>query len=185
MTVALALSGIRKSFGATIALAGIDLEVRAGELHALLGENGAGKSTLMHVAFGMTPPDGGTLAVGGMPFRPADPRDARRAGIGMVHQHFTTVPALTGWENIALAAGWPLAGARARAGAALRARGVTLDVDRRAEELSVGLRLQLELQKALAADPRVLLLDEPTGVLTPPEVQELFRIIGAFTRGGG
>ena len=185
MTAALTLRAIRKRFGQTIALDGVDLEVRPGSLHALLGENGAGKSTLMRIAYGMTRAEGGTMAVAGAPFDPRDPRDARRAGIGMVHQHFTTIAALTVWENVTLGAGWPLAGGRPRAGAALAARGVTLDVDRPAGDLTVGARQQLEVQKALAAGPGVLLLDEPTGVLTPPEVAELFRVVAEFTRAGG
>lgn len=185
MTAALTLRGIRKRYGPTIALDGVDLEVRPGSLHALLGENGAGKSTLMHVAYGMTRAEGGSMAIAGAPLEPRDPRDSRRAGVGMVHQHFTTIAALTVWENMTLGAGWPLAGGRARTAAALAARGITLDIDRPAGDLTVGERQQLEVQKALAAGPGVLLLDEPTGVLTPPEVAELFRVIAEFTRAGG
>ena len=185
MTAALALRGIRKRYGPTVAVDGVDLEVRPGTLHALLGENGAGKSTLMRIAYGMTRADAGAMVIADAPFDPRDPRDARRAGIGMVHQHFTTIAALSVWENVTLGAGWPLAGGRARAAAALAARGVTLDLDRPAGDLTVGARQQLEVQKALAALPSVLLLDEPTGVLTPPEVAELFRVTREFTRAGG
>lgn len=185
MTAALAVQGIAKAFGPTVALAGVELDVRPGTLHALLGENGAGKSTLMHVVYGLIRPEAGTMALVGAPYHPRNPGEARRHGVGMVHQHFTTVGALTVWENIALAAEWPLAGARERASAMLAERGVALALDRRAAELSVGLRQQLELQKALAARPRLLLLDEPTGVLTPPEVEDLFRSVRAFTGAGG
>lgn len=185
MSTLLGLRGIRKTFGSTVALAGVDLEVRRGTLHALLGENGAGKSTLMAIAYGMLHPDAGEMTLDGRAFRPTDPRDARRSGIGMVHQHFTTVAALRVWENIALAAEWPIREARARAGAFLADHRVTMDLDREAGGLSVGLRQQLELQKALAGRPRLLLLDEPTGVLTPPEVAELFQEVAAFTRTGG
>ena len=177
--------GVEKRFGATAALAGVDLTVRPGSVHALLGENGAGKSTLMQIVAGLRLPDRGSMVLDGKEYRPRDPRAARRAGIGMVHQHFTTIPALTVWENIALAAEWPLAGARGRAAALLADRGLTLGADRLAGDLSVGLRQQLELQKALAGRPRLLLLDEPTGVLTAPEVEDLFRVIRTFVAGGG
>ncbi|MEO6066343.1 MAG: ATP-binding cassette domain-containing protein [Gemmatimonadota bacterium] len=185
MTDALALHGIRKRFGGTVALDGVDLRVRRGTVHALLGENGAGKSTLMHIVAGLLRADAGTIEVEGRAHVASDPRDARRLGIGMVHQHFTSVAALTVWENIALAAQWPIAGARDQAVALFTERGVTLDADARAGDLSVGLRQQLELQKALAARPRILLLDEPTGVLTPPEVHELFRATKEFIERGG
>ena len=171
MTAALRLIGIRKRFGATIALDGADLTVRPGSVHALLGENGAGKSSLMQVAVGLLRPDGGTIAAAGR--------------LGMVHQHFTSIAALTVWENLALPTDWPMSAARARAGAMLSARGVDLDLEARAGDLSVGLRQQLEIQKALATDPQVLILDEPTGVLTPPEVTDLFRVVKAFTQAGG
>jgi len=185
VTPALRLLGIRRSFGATIALGGVDLTLHPGTLHALLGENGAGKSTLMHIVAGLLRADAGTIEIGGRELTPRDAREARRAGVGMVHQHFTSVAALTVWENITLAAGWPISGARARAQQLLAAHGRRLDLDARAGELSVGLRLQLELLKALASGPTILLLDEPTGVLTPPEVAELFRVIGEFTAQGG
>ncbi len=185
MTAALVLRGIEKSFGATRALDGADLTVLPGTTHALLGENGAGKSTLMHVVAGLLRPDAGTVVVEGRPLLLRSAADARRRGIAMVHQHFTSVAALTVWENIALAARWPIVGARRRAVALLAERGVTLDVDARAGDHGVGSRQQLELQKALAAGPRILLLDEPTGVLTPPEVADLFRVLEEFKARGG
>jgi hypothetical protein len=104
--VALELRGIAKRFGPVHALRGADFTLRAGEVHALLGENGAGKSTLMRVAYGLIPPDSGTILVHGRPSSPRSPHQARKLGIGMVHQHFTAIPALTVAENIALAAGW-------------------------------------------------------------------------------
>lgn len=185
MIAALSIRGLAKRFGPVAALAGVDLEVRGGSVHALLGENGAGKSTLMHVVDGLLRPDAGTMTLDGVPFAPRSAVEARAAGIGMVHQHFTTIPALRVWENIALAAGWDPRDGRARAATRLEARGVVLPLDRPAGELSVGGRQQLELQKALAAEPRILLLDEPTGVLTPPEVERLFTTVRAFTAAGG
>jgi len=185
VTAALALHAIAKRFDATTALAGVDFAVAVGSLHALLGENGAGKSTLMRIAAGLTRADAGSLAIDGVPYAAHDPRDARAHGIAMVHQHFTSVDALTVWENVTLGAGWPLAGARDRVSAFLAAREIRLDVDATAGSLSVGLRQQLEVQKALATGPRILLLDEPTGVLTPPEVAELFVTIRTFTASGG
>lgn len=185
MTTALSLHGIAKRFGDTTALAGVDLAVRAGSVHALLGENGAGKSTLMRIAAGLTRADAGTLTILGAPYAAHDPRDARAHGIALVHQHFTSVDALTVWENVTLGAGWPLAGARAKVASLIAERGIALAVDALAGSLSVGLRQQLELQKALATGPRILLLDEPTGVLTPPEVAELFAAVKAFTARGG
>ncbi|HTK56595.1 MAG TPA: ATP-binding cassette domain-containing protein, partial [Gemmatimonadales bacterium] len=185
MTPPLRLRGIGKSFGATTALGGVDLTLAPGTIHVLLGENGAGKSTLMHIVAGLLRADSGTMEVGGTAYAPTDTRAARRAAIGMIHQHFTSVAALTVWENIALAAGWPLGAARARAAGFLSAQGARLDPNARAGALSVGSRLQLELMKALAGAPTILLLDEPTGVLTPSEVAAFFRTIGEFTTRGG
>jgi len=181
------LAGISKSFGAVRALRGVDLSVRAGEVHAVLGENGAGKSTLMHVADGLLRPDAGAISVDGAPVRFGSPRDARRRGIGMVHQHSTAVPALSVMENIALAAGWPVAPRQLRRRTAeLTARlALHLHPLQPAGELSVALKQRLEIVKALASDARILLLDEPTAVLAPAETDELFQFIREFTRTGG
>jgi simple sugar transport system ATP-binding protein len=183
----LSLTGISKSFGPVRALDGVDFAVAAGEVHALLGENGAGKSTLMHVAYGMVAPDAGAIAVDGRPAALRSPRDARRLGLGMVHQHFTSVPAFTVAENVALAAGWPARPREnARRVAELAARlGLPLDPGARAEALPVSLRQRLEIVKALAPGARVLLLDEPTGVLAPAEVEELLGTIRRFAGEGG
>ena len=105
-TPALELHGIVKRFGPVQALRGADFTLAPGEVHALLGENGAGKSTLMHVAYGLVRPDAGAMAVRARTLLPRSPRDARRLGLGMVHQHFTSIPAFTVAENIALSAGW-------------------------------------------------------------------------------
>jgi ABC-type uncharacterized transport system ATPase subunit len=184
---ALALRGISKRFGSVQALRGADFTLMPGELHALLGENGAGKTTLMHVAYGLIRPDAGEIAVDGLVRTIASPRAARRLGIGMVHQHFTSVPALTVAENVALAAGWkvqpgPL---HERVRELAERVGLPLDPAARAGGLSVALKQRLEIVKALASDARTLLLDEPTAVLAPGEAEELLRVVGEFTARGG
>jgi len=184
---ALVLRGIRKHFGSVQALRGADFTLMPGELHALLGENGAGKTTLMHVAYGLVRPDAGSIAVEGSLRAVASARMARRLGIGMVHQHFTSVPALTVAENVALAAGWPVRprALRERVRSLSERVGLPLDPDARAGHLSVALKQRLEIVKALATDARILLLDEPTAVLAPVEAQELLRVVRAFTARGG
>ncbi|HEY7614670.1 MAG TPA: ATP-binding cassette domain-containing protein [Gemmatimonadales bacterium] len=169
------------------ALRGADFTLLPGEIHALLGENGAGKTTLMLIAAGLTQPDAGSVLVNGVEHRGLSPRAARRLGIGMVHQHFTSVPAFTVAENVALSAGWPVAPAelRRRVRETSERAGLPLDPDARAEGLSVALRQRLEIVKALAADARILLLDEPTAVLAPGEVEDLLRVMRRFTAEGG
>jgi simple sugar transport system ATP-binding protein len=184
---ALELVGIQKRFGSVQALRGADFSLASGELHALLGENGAGKSTLMHVANGLVRPDAGAVRVHGTPHSIYSPRAARRVGIGMVHQHFTAIPAMTVAENIALFAGWSgTPGAlRERSRVAAEQVGLPLDPDQRAGRLTAGLKQRLEIVKALASNARILLLDEPTAVLAPAEAEELLAVIRSFTNGGG
>jgi general nucleoside transport system ATP-binding protein len=184
---ALELTGIHKRFGSVHALRGADFTLGSGELHALLGENGAGKSTLMHVAYGLQRPDAGSVRVAGVPQRAYSPRAARRLGVGMVHQHFTSVPTFTVAENVALAAGWPVAPGqlRRRVSELCLRVGLPLDPDQPSAGLSVGLRQRLEIVKALAADARVLLLDEPTAAIAPGEIEELLRVVRRFTAAGG
>jgi general nucleoside transport system ATP-binding protein len=172
--------GIEKRFADLVALAGVDLTVHPGEIHALLGENGAGKSTLGNVVAGIYKPDGGTLHVDGAPLQLSSPRDAIRAGIGMVHQHFRLVDALTVAENLHM--GWERTPAWAnrrwlnRHTEELCERfGFTLPAGRPAWQLAVGERQQLEILRVLARGARMLILDEPTAVLTPQETEELFR----------
>jgi len=181
------LIGIQKRFGSVQALDGADFTLRTGEIHALLGENGAGKSTLMHIAYGLVRSDTGDVRMNGVVRRIASPRQARELGIGMVHQHFTSVPALTVAENIALAAGWAVVPnqLRDRTRRLSERLGLPLDPDQRAGRLSVALKQRLEIVKALAGDARILLLDEPTAVLAPAEAEELLRVVRAFTEAGG
>jgi ABC-type uncharacterized transport system ATPase subunit len=183
----LELAGIDKRFGSVHALRGVDFVLAPGEVHALLGENGAGKSTLMHVAYGLVRPDAGEIRVDSVPRRMTTPRVARGLGIGMVHQHFTSVPALTVAENVALSAGWPAVPHEMRERTRLLSErmGLPLDPDQRAGRLSVSLKQRLEIVKALAGDARILLLDEPTGVLAPPEAELLVQMVRSFTASGG
>jgi simple sugar transport system ATP-binding protein len=187
MAPLLALRDISKRFGPVAALQQASLDVAGGEVVGLLGENGAGKSTLMHIAAGMLPPDAGEILVSGVPRTFRSPREAQAAGIGMVHQHFTAIPALTVGENIALAGGWPASpGLIAERTRELTSRlGLPLDPAWRADSLPVSLMQRLEIVKALATDARVLLLDEPTGVLTPNEVDELLARVRAIADKGG
>ena len=174
---ALALESISKRFGDVHALVDASLHVRPGTVHALLGENGAGKTTLMRIAYGMEVPDRGTIRVDGNVVRFSSPASAIAHGIGMVHQHFTLVPAMTVAENVALGAQGRF-DARAtsdRVRALSQSTGLTLDPAARVADLSVPAQQRLELLKALARDARVLIFDEPTAVLTPSEAEELLR----------
>jgi simple sugar transport system ATP-binding protein len=183
----LELTGIHKRFGPVHALRGVDFLLQPGEVHALLGENGAGKSTLMHVVYGLQRADAGEIRLNGASRRIVTPRSARSFGIGMVHQHFTSVPALTVAENVALTAGWRVdpREMRERTRALSQRMGLPLDPDQRAGRLSASLKQRLEVVKALASDATILLLDEPTAVLAPPEAEELLAMIRGFTARGG
>ena len=180
----LAVRNVGKRFGNVRALAGVTLDFRAGEIHALLGENGAGKSTLMHVLAGLLRPDTGTILLDGRAVRFGSARAARQAGIGMVHQHFTLVDALSVAENLALSLPGQSHVRFDAAAAATEARvlaehiGLELSApDTLVAELPVGACQRLEILKALAGGGRVLILDEPTAVLTPQEVRPLFTML--------
>jgi ABC-type uncharacterized transport system ATPase subunit len=184
---ALELRDVAKRFGPVQALRGADFTVGAGEVHALLGENGAGKSTLMHLAYGLIRPDAGIMRVRSRPGWPRSPRQARELGIGMVHQHFTSIPALTVAENIALAAGWGVRPGRLRkrVDQLMERTELPLDPTKRARDLGVALKQRLEILKALATDATILLLDEPTAALAPAEADELLRLTRRLAAAGG
>ena len=181
---AIELVGISKSFGAVQANRGIDLTVRRGTIHGIVGENGAGKSTLMSILYGFYQADSGEIRIDGRPVAIPDSLAAIRAGIGMVHQHFMLVEPFTVLENVVLGAeGGPLLRpglVRAREALTRLAREYRLDVDPDAVvgDLSVGFQQRVEILKALYRDCDILILDEPTGVLTPAEADHLFRILG-------
>ena len=183
------LRGIAKYFPGVIANADVDLEVRRGEIHALLGENGAGKSTLMNILTGIYQPDAGEIIIDGYAATFASPVAAIAAGIGMVHQHFKLVQAFTVAENVHL--GWSETPRRASA-SQLEARTralaerFNLDVrpDARVSDLSAGEQQRVEILRVLARQARVLILDEPTAVLTPAEARELFKALREFRARG-
>lgn len=185
--VALELRGIAKRFGELEALRGVTVSVRRGTVHALLGENGAGKSTLLRIAYGLLRADAGEVCVNGRALHPLSPADALAAGIGMVHQHFTLVPAMTVAENVALGGRgvYDRTRVRRRLRELTRETGFALDPDARVEALDVGAQQRVEIAKALLRDVHVLVLDEPTAVLAPHEVDELLDWLRRFAAGGG
>ena len=186
--LALATYALVKRFGSLTALDQVSLEVAAGSVHALLGENGAGKSTLVKCVAGVQTPDEGSLLVDGREQSIANPFVARALGIGMVYQHFTLAPGMTVAENLLLAAGVPAVIDWPRQRQALRAfmesTPFQLDVDARPGELAAGERQKLELLKQLYLRPRLLILDEPTSVLTPNEADEVLGAVRAIARRG-
>jgi simple sugar transport system ATP-binding protein len=181
---------IAKRFGATVALDNVDLDVRSGEVHALLGENGAGKSTLMNCLFGLVVPDDGEIVIDGKPIQVTSPRRAQELGIGMVHQHFKLVPSMTVAENVFL-------GHEPHSGPFLRPReavakvaklsqtyGLAVQPTDRVGSLPVGVQQRVEILRALARHARVLVLDEPTAVLTPAETERFFGVVKRFAAQG-
>jgi ABC-type uncharacterized transport system ATPase subunit len=187
----LELREITKRFPGIVANDHIDFDVRRGEVHALLGENGAGKSTLMNVVYGLYRPDDGEIRVAGKLAAFHSPSDAIRAGIGMVHQHFMLIPVMTVAENIVLGSE-PTAGgvfldhsqADRRVRELAQSFNFAIDPDARVESITVGQQQRVEILKALYRGADILILDEPTAVLTPQEAKDLFEILRTLTREG-
>jgi len=189
--VNLELQGITKRFGSLVANDHIDLSIAPGTIHALLGENGAGKSTLMNILYGLIQPDEGKILVDGQPITVHSPKDALAVGIGMVHQHFMLVPVFTVAENVALGheetkpLGWlDRRRMRSKVRALSEQYGLQVDPDALTEDLPVGVQQRVEILKALVRDAQVLILDEPTAVLTPGETEDLFRIMRELRASG-
>jgi simple sugar transport system ATP-binding protein len=185
------LRGITKRFPGVVACDGVDLSVKSGEVHALLGENGAGKSTLMNVLFGLYRPDEGEILLEDRPLVARSPADAIAAGVGMVHQHFMLVPVFTVAENVMLGVEptgrlgrIERAEARRRVAELSDRYGLSVDPDATVEDLAVGVQQRVEILKALYRDARCLILDEPTAVLTPTEIDELMDIVRQLAAGG-
>jgi len=175
----LELSGIVKRFTATLANDGIDLRVMPGEIHALLGENGAGKSTLVKIVYGILKADAGEIRWNGEPVQIDSPAQARRLGIGMVFQHFSLFDSLTVAENIALGIDEriPVRTLSDRIAVVSARYGLALDPGRHVHSLSVGERQRVEIVRCLLQDPKLLVMDEPTSVLTPQEAERLFETL--------
>lgn len=175
------MKNISKSFGAHKANDAVDLAVRKGEVHALLGENGAGKSTLMNMLAGIYTPDTGSIRIDGEEVRFSSPKDSIRLGIGMIHQHFKLVDVMTAKENVIIGqpAGFFLRGKKlAKEVKALSDKyGLDVDPDKKVYDMSVGEKQTLEIIKVLYRGARILIMDEPTAVLTPQEIKKLFRVI--------
>ena len=167
---------LTKAFGAVTACGAVDIELHRGEIHGILGENGAGKSTLMRMLIGLVIPDSGSIIVNGTLVEIPNPVAAAKLGIGMVHQHFSLVEALTVWENVTLGDHNRLdrAGTRDDVAELGDRYGLHVDPDARVGDLAVGLRQRVEVLKCLRRQPDILIFDEPTAVLTPEESEELF-----------
>ncbi len=188
--LALEVRGITKRFPGVVANDGVNFALRKGEIHALLGENGAGKTTLMNIIYGLYRPDEGEIFVEGRKVDINGPHDAIRLGIGMVHQHFMLVPVFTVAENLVLGAEitkgpvLDLKAARQAVRELSAHYGLEVDPDAVVEDLPVGVQQRVEILKALYRQARILVLDEPTAVLTPQEVEDLFRVMEELRKRG-
>ena len=188
--MSLELKGITKKFGALVANDQITLKVEKGEIHAILGENGAGKSTLMNIVYGLLEADSGSIFVDGKQVEIKEPSDALNCGIGMVHQHFMLVPVFTVAENIVLGHEQTKRGiltlddAKVKIASIAKEFKFDINPDALIEDLSVGIQQRVEIIRALMYDAKVLILDEPTAVLTPQETDELLNIMRALKAKG-
>src|ERR1700746_3774840 len=184
------MGGIRKEFPGVVANDDVNLDIRRGEVHALLGENGAGKSTLMNILYGLYHPDAGEILLGGKPVTFGSARDAIQVGIGMVHQHFMLIPVMTVTENIVLAEE-PRKGVLMDYGKARETvrdiserYGLAVRPDDKIEDIGVAQQQRVEILKALYRKAKIMILDEPTGVLTPQEAAELFTVVKGLREQG-
>jgi ABC-type uncharacterized transport system ATPase subunit len=188
---AVEMHDITKTWPGVVANDHVNLAVHQGEIHALVGENGAGKTTLMNILYGLIHPDSGEILINGQPAHISGPRDAIRLGIGMVHQHFMLIPPLTVAENIVLGrepgglrSAYDVNRARADIRDLSKRYGLAIDPDVRIEKLSVGLQQRVEILKVLYRGADILIMDEPTGVLTPQETFELFGVLRGLVAQG-
>ncbi|WP_287012783.1 ABC transporter ATP-binding protein [Actibacterium sp.] len=186
MTTLLTIEGLTKAYPGVVANSDVSFAIAEGEVHALLGENGAGKSTLVKMIYGLVKPDSGRMILRGHPYEPAEPRAARAAGVAMVFQHFSLFDALNVAENISLGMESPPPQRQlaARIREVSDAYGLPLDPDRTVGELSAGERQRVEIIRCLLQDPKLLIMDEPTSVLTPQEVEILFRTLRKLSSEG-
>ena len=181
---------ITKEFPGIKANDDITLQLRRGEIHALLGENGAGKSTLMSVLFGLYQPEKGEIRKNGVPVKINDPNDATALGIGMVHQHFKLIDVFTVLDNIILGAEDTKLGflqkkkARQKVKELSEKYGLAIDMDAKVEDITVGMQQRVEILKMLYRDNEILIFDEPTAVLTPQEIDELMEIMRSLAKEG-
>ena len=182
----LSIDRLTRAYPGVVANDGVSMDIRDGEVHAILGENGAGKSTLVKMIYGLVKPDSGTMRLRDAPFAPADPNAARKAGVAMVFQHFSLFDAMPVAENVALGMAAPprLRDLSARIREVSHTYGLPLDPDRIVGDLSAGERQRVEIIRCLLQDPRLLIMDEPTSVLTPQEVEILFRTLRQLTKEG-
>lgn len=184
MSAFLEMKAMARRFGATVALDGVDLSIKAGEVHAIVGENGSGKSTLMRILAGALSPDGGQMTIDGQEYHPKSPSDARKAGIAMIHQELTIAPHLSVMENLLLGVesvrlGWiDRRQAEQRARPALKALGLDhLPLDQPAGKLPIATQQLIEIARALVLEAKVVVLDEPTSSLTEADVEKLFAVM--------
>ena len=182
----LRIEGVTKAYPGVVANSDVSFAVGEGEVHALLGENGAGKSTLVKMIYGLVKPDSGRMTLRGASYTPAQPAEARRSGVAMVFQHFSLFDALTVAENVALGMELPppMKELSARIKAVSEEYGLPLDPSRMVGDLSAGERQRVEIIRCLLQDPKLLIMDEPTSVLTPQEVEILFKTLRQLAREG-